>query len=305
MQLQDARHFTPRNRLYYINLASVLQQRRLSGGNGRNANTSEQAIGGPGVDTDGNVYAIYGNPSGGYSVVVFDPTLQHVKRSLNVNFAPISLAIDPKNRLYLSTGVADGPIEVFAAGASGNAAPVRVITGSFSPGNGLAADATGRIFLAGNNGQGGTISTFKPDANGPQRRHIPSISGDETGLDYPQSITLGGDGNLYVVNQISQDLYGNYDILVFPETARGNVAPLRTIQSSTYGASLALGMDGEMYLGPIPKQVNKGIAIFAPGASGNPDPVGFVGPAITNVNETPFQMTLAQPWVFRQAGETR
>ena len=77
-----------------------------------------------------------------------------------------------------------------------------------------------------------------------------------------------------------------------PSTS-GNVAPLWTLQSTPYGASLALGPDGELYLGPGASK-NDGIAVFAPGASGNDAPVGFVGRHFHGAY--PWRIALEHPW---------
>jgi hypothetical protein len=293
-----ARRSNATNRLYYVNVASVLQQRRLTGGNGRNAKFTRLVFGGPAVDTAGNVYAIYANQSKqNYVVVVFDPTLHKVVRTLNLSSNAMTLAVDAENRLYVP--YIGSALVVFAAGASGNASPLRVISGEIPPIIALAADKVGRIFALADTGPAFSKIVFiDKGANGPQG-HLKSIFGSQTGLDYPQSIALGADGNMYVVNQLNGSLYGGYQVLVFPETGRGNIPPLRTLQSPTYGATLALGAGGEMYLGPIPNQANQGIAIYAPGAAGDPDPIGFVGPPITKTAEFPIQMTLEQPWSDR------
>jgi hypothetical protein len=121
---------------------------------------------------------------------------------------------------------------------------------------------------------------FAPRAKG-NRAPVRVISGDETGLVVPLDAALGADGNIYVANQLAPS--GTYNVLIFPTSANGNVAPSRILNSGAYGTAIALGQGGEMYLGKGPFlgsdriRYSDSIAIFPPGASGNDAPTGYLG----------------------------
>jgi hypothetical protein len=87
---------------------------------------------------------------------------------------PIDAALDSNGNIFvvnrgsLNPSVRDASITVYAAGAAGNAAPIRVL-GSFGAPRvnlidpvGIAIDSGGRIFLL----QGGALKIFAADANG-------------------------------------------------------------------------------------------------------------------------------------------
>jgi hypothetical protein len=130
-----------------------------------------------------------------------------------------------------------GSIEVFAIGASGNTAPLRVIAGpttTLSNVRGVAV-FNGEIIVA---DQGASaVDVFPVTASGdvaPIRR----IAGPATGFSIMSGMLVFG-GEIYVPQQTGS-------ILVFPLNADGNVAPSRTITGLGSSQYLAI-TGGEIY----------------------------------------------------------
>jgi hypothetical protein len=131
-------------------------------------------------------------------------------------------------RTMLPGGMFDLPsITIYQRGASGNAAPLRVIKGARTqlnwPSHVTVHEGRGEIFVA--NDADDSILVFRVTDNGdvaPTR----VITGARTGLKFPTGITVDARNNeLWVSNM------GNYTATVYPITAGGDAAPLRTIRS--------------------------------------------------------------------------
>jgi hypothetical protein len=237
-------------------------------------------------------------------VDVFDSTLKTLERAIEFpsTICPLSVATDGHERLYVAgyyfSAGSTQLVDVFAPNASGAASPLRSIGGpdtQIFAVTSLAVDASGLLYVT--NSEYGypefsNVVVFGPRADG-NKKPLRELQGSQTGLVEPLEIALGADGNMYIANRVST---GIYDILVFPRSAKGNVAPLWTLQSGIYGQAIALGAGGEMYLAPGAQAENGGIAIYAAGASGNATPIGFVGPEFKYSKEDPVQMVLEHPW---------
>lgn len=148
---------------------------------------------------------------------------------------PRGLAIDGTGRLYVAdarsaSGInAYGPdlgaVRVYRAGARGNEAPLRTITGSATRLNGphgLALDRAGNIYVANLWGTGlGSVTVYGPGAAG-DARPLRMISGAATKLGSPTAVALDAYDTLYVANAAGS-------VTVYEPGAHGNVAPVRTI----------------------------------------------------------------------------
>ena len=137
---------------------------------------------------------------------------------------------------------------MYAAGAHGDVAPIRTISGSNT---GLyyawdiAVDAHGLMYVVNNAGRYGknSITVYAAGANG-NVAPIQTISGPQTTLYFPTGIAVDAQGNIYVQN------HGWDDILVFAPGANGDVAPARIIWSpwmTDPGTSLAVNAKGAIY----------------------------------------------------------
>jgi hypothetical protein len=231
-------------------------------------------------------------------ITEFDRKLQAVRTITLDNNSDVfySIAVGGDGLLY--AGVTGEPyaIQVFSKTASGSAKPIRTISGDQTGISGalaLAIDASGELLVA----NPGNIEVFAPGANG-NVAPIRVISGDQTGLNAPFNLAVGADGNVYVANQLPGS-GTSFDILVFPSTGNGNLAPIRALQSGAFGYSIALGSGGEMYLGAGSYGQSGAFAIYAAGASGNDQPLGYIGTHYGR-SDTPtaFRAALQNAWFF-------
>jgi Beta-propeller repeat len=191
--------------------------------------------------------------------------------TMPAGFTAQSVATDSAGQLYV--GGIFGPILVYAAGASGAAAPVRTILGSstsFADPRVLTVDSAGSLYVYSFVVQGGapTVSIFSPGANG-QAAPSRQIVGALTLLDYGSGIAVDRSNNLYVANAGET---GPGTILVFSPTATGNVAPVRTI-TGPLGQTFGIDTDpaGNLY-----------VLTYSGGSASAPTIVEF-GPAATGV----------------------
>ena len=210
------------------------------------------------IDSTGKIYvADYGTEDpGNPSVFVF-------AAGANGNVAPVAtitgaatglvfpngLALDSAGKIYVAnegTGeVTGGSVTVYAAGATGNAAPVATIIGSATLLNyphGLTLDAAGNIYVAsepigvgapdGEAGPGpsGSVVVFAAGATGNVAPKT-TITGSSTLLTGPNGISLDVLGNIYVADNSANA------VLVFAAGASGNVAPISNISGANTGFS--------------------------------------------------------------------
>jgi DNA-binding beta-propeller fold protein YncE len=145
-------------------------------------------------------------------------------------------------RRYLPGGQFDLPsINVYARGASGNTAPLRIIKGPRTqlnwPSHVAVHEGRGEIFVA--NDADDSVLVFRMADRGdvaPTR----VIKGARTDIKTPTGITVdAANGELWVASM------GNYAVTVFPIAANGDVAPLRTIRGGPAGGqALMVGNPG-------------------------------------------------------------
>jgi hypothetical protein len=162
-------------------------------------------------------------------------------------------------------------IEIFPASASGNAAPLRVISGPAT----LLATPRG-VAVANNEivavDQGANaVDVFALNASGniaPIRR----IIGSSTGLSSPAGVLVFG-GEIYVGQQ-------NGVLAVFPLAANGNVAPSRTITGIGEAEDVVID-SGELY---VADASGARILVFPPTASGAAVPTRIISGTATGLN---------------------
>jgi DNA-binding beta-propeller fold protein YncE len=145
-------------------------------------------------------------------------------------------------RRFLPGGRFDPPsINVYALGASGNTAPLRMIKGPRTqlnwPSHVAVHEGRGEIFVA--NDAEDSVLVFKVTDSGdaaPTR----VIKGARTDIKNPTGIFVDArNQELWVASM------GNYAITVFPIAAGGNAAPLRTIRGGPAGGqALMVGNPG-------------------------------------------------------------
>lgn len=107
---------------------------------------------------------------------------------------PIGIALDSNNNIYVlnAEGSPTRSVTVYAAGANGNVAPIRMIvgqnTGLYAAPVGIAVDHTGRLYVL-QSGTTNSIEVFAPGANG-NVAPVRVISGAKTGMNNPWSIAV-------------------------------------------------------------------------------------------------------------------
>ena len=100
---------------------------------------------------------------------------------------------------------------------------------------------------------------------------IRTISGSNTELNFPQSMALDADKNIYTTNGLNPS--ENWLVAVFAARANGNVAPIRSISGSNTGlhdpAPVALDAGNNVYV----TNGNNRVTVYAAGANGNVAPI--------------------------------
>jgi len=143
--------------------------------------------------------------------------------------SPMGIAIDSSNKMYV-TNETGKEVLIFAAGASGNTAPVATITGSntgFSTYiEGIAVDSSANVYVADYSNSriaiwsAGTTGNVAPTS---------TISGAATGLSNPRGLMIDPSGNIYVTNN------GASTITIYSAGSTGNASPSATISGSNTG----------------------------------------------------------------------
>ena len=178
---------------------------------------------------------------------------------------------------------------MFAAGASGNTAPIATISGPDTALNAPAAatvTAAGDIWVA--NAGNNSLTEYGPGANG-DAAPIATVSGPATILNMPVALGQDEHGNLLVANLFSKS------VTRFPPNANGNVSPDAVLQGVDTTLDFPDGVDvdaqGRIY---VANQFNNSIAVFAPDASGDAVPVGTIAGAATGLSG-PGEVAVAPP----------
>jgi len=242
-------------------------------------------------DRTGRVYVVNAGSSG-----TSPETLTVYADSATGNVAPVrtipgidagrhntgGMAVDAAGRLYLAThrfgGATIGDtIKVFAANASGDAAPLYTIAGTNTglnvPGA-IALDAEGRLYVA--NYESSTVTVYAPGASG-NAAPVTTIAGIHTGLNSPEYIALDRFGRLYVLNIVIISNQAHYHVTTFRATATGDASPIATLTGGNLDVGVPSGLavdgTGRLY---VAKNGTSTIAIYAPGASGSDAPVDSI-----------------------------
>jgi sugar lactone lactonase YvrE len=212
------------------------------------------------VDSAGAVYVL-GQSSLGVFAANANGTsspVRLIQGALTQLNSPNEVTVDGTGNIYVTTSVSSvnsstGAILIFASGATGNAAPARVITATpvFT---GIAVDSASNIYTVEDtvtfNPITGAFSTtaaalveFSAGASGaatPTR----SVSGSATGLTFAGGLSRDNAGNVYIVNVfIPTTGSPTFNVLEFGPNATGNVGPGINFNSSAWtdpGEQIAL-----------------------------------------------------------------
>jgi surface antigen len=203
----------------------------------------------------------------------------------NTSLGPAEgVAFDASGDMYVSNkgvGCVTSCVAVFAAGASGNVAPIRKICGNNTQLSGLiagiAVDSAGFTYVA----QGPeNILVFAPGANG-NVAPVRVITGQGTGLASPVGIGVDAKGDVYVANETGGSS-GSGTVTEYAPGASGAAAPIATIAGSSTLIASPRGLtlaNGKIYVvNGMPGAFS--VAVFPQGANGNVAPSNFImGPS--------------------------
>jgi probable HAF family extracellular repeat protein len=191
---------------------------------------------------------------------------------------PQGIAVDASRNIYVanSRGMQSnfGSMAVYAAGANGNVAPIRMISGSktglVAPA-GIALGGQGATFVV--NYDVNSVTVYAASANG-NIAPIRMISGSKTLMVHPTGIALDPTvGNTYVTN------FDTNGVLVYPPGANGNVAPVQIIAGSNtrlsepYGVALDASRNVYVANHSGGSQRAGSVTVYAAGAHGNIAPI--------------------------------
>lgn len=192
---------------------------------------------------------------------------------------PQKIAVDAKRNVYVANTANDGSpsgnnpsVTVYAAGANGNATPIRTIAGpntGLTVPFGIALDDRRNIYVT--NYSPYSVLVFAAGANG-NATPVRTISGSNTGLSGPNGIAVDGSKNIYVAN------YDALDVTVYAAGSNGNVSPVRTIGGRKTKliepSGIAVDANGNMYVSDL--AFWSWITVYAAGANGNVAPIQMI-----------------------------
>lgn len=203
--------------------------------------------------------------------------------------APGALSVDDSGAIYSLDQYSAGSgcfdpthgcwaVNVYAAGADGNVAPVRSIRGPATKlyyAYGIAADGAGTVYVANGYPSNCCVTVYAAGANG-DVKPTRTIQGSRTALYVPVSIALDSRGNVYVLNAEGSP---TRSVAVYAAGAKGNVKPIRMIvgqNTGLYGAPVGIAVDrgGRLYV--LQSGTSNSISVFAPGATGNVAPIRVI-----------------------------
>jgi hypothetical protein len=149
---------------------------------------------------------------------------------------PFGVALDTSGKIYVTNtddGTGNGSVTVYAAGSTGNVAPVQTIAGARTELDGpqqLAVDSSSNIYVANSayDSGKGSLTVYAAGADG-NVAPIETIEGSKTELDGADGITLDTSNNMHAANG------GNNSVTVYAAGSNGNVAPINTIQGAKTG----------------------------------------------------------------------
>jgi hypothetical protein len=140
----------------------------------------------------------------------------------------LGLDIDAQGRIYVGS-FQNSEVLVFAAGSTGNVAPIGVLRNSVSDPSSIAFEAQQNVYVA--NEDIGTITIYAANSFGPRIAPIRTIQG---GLTFqPLAITITADQRLFALNFVA----GIKEVWEYQPGANGN-APFALLVSSVNPALL-------------------------------------------------------------------
>ena len=242
------------------------------------------------ADSDSNAVTVYATGATGNA-----KPIQNIHGASTGLDNPRGVAVDSDGKMYVvndSSNTSLDSITVYAAGATGNAAPVQTILGSntqLDEPAGIALNpVNGDIYVLNytNVSGNGSITFYPQNANG-NVKASGAIQGSSTMLYASYGIALDASGNIYNSNGPAQN-----SVTVFAAGSTGNVPPSWTIQGSQTrlddSVGLALDSSANVYVTnykqPLPKSAFA-VTVYPAGSSGDVAPTQDLMGSRTKLNE--------------------
>ena len=210
--------------------------------------------------------------------------------SASLTSAPIpapSYAPGPAYIYVFNAAPSGGSIEVFAASATGNAAPLLTISGSLT---GLKApfygtvDSNGTMYAP--NTSAYSVTTYDAGTSG-NSAPTTTIEGSKTTLGYPSGIAVTSSGTIYVANPQDQAPYTS--VTVYAPGTSGDVAPIARIKGSQtrleFPYNVGLDAAANIYVTNYDGHSGSGwITVYPNGTNGNVKPSRTIIGSNTRLN---------------------
>jgi hypothetical protein len=225
---------------------------------------------------------------------------------------PYSFGVDRAGYLYAGSGVEryldSGSVAVFAPGADGNVAPLRLIVG---PTTGLhwplevAIDRGGDVYVTNSKNTDRPTDTVRVFAAASSGDVAPCrvIAGERTGLQNPQGLAIDRKGELYVANAgYGRSSAALNAVTVYDAEAGGDVTPSRTLSGRqvfdgmAVPRRLALDRHDSLYVRSL-----FNLTVFAPGPAATSGPARSFhrnSPELFALDRHDTLYTLAGNWVL-------
>lgn len=249
------------------------------------------------VDSNCTLYATRDTTVGSFEIDKFPTTASGTatpSAALGGNLTHLSnnccnvphVAVDSTGKIYVANALPTNTpspspeVEVFAAGASGNVAPVATISGSntgLSNPWAVAIDASGKIYVLDRNAP--SVLVFAAGANG----NVSPVATITSGFTLPVALALDSAGRIYVFDtEANLACFISGAIDVFAAGANGRVAPIRQIIGSNTlltvcqtRVGIAVDSAGNIYVtnwdGPTQTGTDP-VLVFSSTANGNVAP---------------------------------
>ncbi len=209
--------------------------------------------------------------------------------------SPVAVALDRRGNLYVANGGFDGTdddrpsVTVYAPGAGGDVAPLRVLEAGHPRGYpapyppppdhpwpyrpvALALDAHDTLYVAGES----SVFVYAPGASA-KAAPVRWLSGPGSGVYAARAVALDRHGAIYVLRDEGKT------VAVYPPGARDSTGPVRTIVGPETGLvspfALAIDPHDTLYVA-----TGDSVALFAPSATGDARPARKIGGGRTGLS---------------------